>query len=76
MRVGNSGKAIRATLKALPTTLKGSKYSKSLYMELMALLYDLLAKVLANPGVQFEIEDVLPHLLVELIEFVMRGSGP
>jgi chemotaxis protein MotA len=43
--VGNSGKAIRATLKTLPTVLKGSRYSKQLYMDLMALLYDILAKV-------------------------------
>ena len=43
--VGNSMKAIKATLKALPTVLKGSKYSKAMYMELMALLYDILAKV-------------------------------
>ncbi len=43
--VGNSGKAIKATLKALPSVLKGSKYSKDSYMELMALLYELLGKV-------------------------------
>jgi len=43
--VGNNGKAIRATLKALPTVFKGSKYSKALYLELFALLYEILAKV-------------------------------
>ena len=43
--VGNTGKAIKATLKDLPTVLKGSKYSKGTYMELMALLYELLGKV-------------------------------
>jgi len=43
--VGNTGKAIKATLKDLPTVLKGSKYSKDTYMELMALLYELLGKV-------------------------------
>ncbi len=42
---GNNGKSIKATLKALPQTLKGSKYSKAVYMDLMALLYDILAKV-------------------------------
>ena len=41
--VGNTGKA--TMLKALPTILKGPKYTKALYMELMALLYDILAKV-------------------------------
>lgn len=43
--VGNSAKAIKATLKALPSVLKGSKYNKDMYMELMALLYELLGKV-------------------------------
>jgi chemotaxis protein MotA len=43
--VGNNGKAIKATLKDLPTVLKGSKYTKNTYMELMALLYELLGKV-------------------------------
>jgi chemotaxis protein MotA len=43
--VGNTGKAIKATLKSIPTLLKGSKYNKNSYMELMALLYELLGKV-------------------------------
>jgi len=43
--VGNNGKAIKATLKALPTALKGSKYNKALYMELMTLLFEILSKV-------------------------------
>jgi chemotaxis protein MotA len=43
--VGNNGKAIRATLKALRGVLKGSKYTKTLYLELMALLSEILGKV-------------------------------
>lgn len=43
--VGNTPKAIKATLKDLPTVLKGGKYNKDSYMELMALLYELLGKV-------------------------------
>jgi chemotaxis protein MotA len=43
--VGNNGKVIKATLKSLPTLLKGSKYSKASYMELMAMLYELLGKI-------------------------------
>jgi chemotaxis protein MotA len=43
--VGNNAKAIKATLKDLPKILKGSKYNKDSYMELMALLYELLGKV-------------------------------
>ncbi|MEW7851223.1 flagellar motor stator protein MotA [Massilia aurea] len=43
--VGNSAKAIKATLKAFPSIFKGSKYSKDMYMELMALQFDVLSKV-------------------------------
>ena len=42
--VGNSKKTIIATLKALPETLKGSRYDKLVYMELMSLLYEVLSK--------------------------------
>jgi chemotaxis protein MotA len=42
--VGNPGKTLKATFKALPSLLKGSKYTKALYMELMALLYEILDK--------------------------------
>ncbi|XTZ39329.1 flagellar motor stator protein MotA [Salmonella enterica] len=42
--VGNNGKAIKATLKALPTLFKGSHYTKALYMDLMAMLFLLLTK--------------------------------
>lgn len=42
---GNDGKTIRATLKELPKLLRSSKkHDKALYMELLALLYVLLAK--------------------------------
>ncbi|MFJ7565978.1 flagellar motor stator protein MotA [Herminiimonas sp. NPDC097707] len=43
--VGNNSKAIKATFKALPNVFKGSKYTKSLYMELMTLLFEILTKV-------------------------------
>ena len=42
--VNNQPKVLRATLKALPQALKGSKYTKERYLELMALLYDILQK--------------------------------
>jgi chemotaxis protein MotA len=42
---GNSVKSVKATLGALPSCLKGSKYTKALYMELMSLLYEILNKV-------------------------------
>ncbi|TFW11548.1 flagellar motor stator protein MotA [Massilia arenosa] len=43
--VGNNGKAIKATLGALPKLFKGSRFTKDLYMELMSLLFDVLSKV-------------------------------
>ena len=42
--VANTGKVIRATLKALPSVLRGSRYSKALYLETLSLLYAILAK--------------------------------
>ena len=41
----NSSKAIKATLQALPPIFRSSKYTKALYMQLMALLYEVLSKV-------------------------------
>lgn len=42
--VGNNGKSIKATLRALPLLVKSSKYNKALYMDLMALLFRVMAK--------------------------------
>jgi chemotaxis protein MotA len=42
--VGNSSKTIKATFKYIPKLLKGSKYTKARYLELMSLLYDVLVK--------------------------------
>ncbi|CAN5612621.1 flagellar motor stator protein MotA [soil metagenome] len=42
--VGNSAKTIKTTLKYLPKLLSGSKFTKARYMQLMALLYDVLSK--------------------------------
>jgi len=43
--VSNNSKVIKGTFRALPTTLKGSKFTKALYLELLSLLYEVLAKV-------------------------------
>ena len=42
---GNGGKAIKATVAALPSALSGSKFNKTLYMELLAMLFEILSKV-------------------------------
>ena len=58
--LGNGMKTIKATLRVIPTLFKGSKYNKDVYMELMALLYVLLAygitelRDLADPAYRAE----------------------
>lgn len=42
---GNGLKEIKATVKAVPSVLKGSPYSKALYMDLLAMLFEILGKV-------------------------------
>ena len=42
--VNNQPKVLKSTLKLLPSAFKGSKYTKARYLELMALLYDILQK--------------------------------
>ena len=58
---GNSNKTIKAVLKALPSLLKGSKYNKDTYMELMALLYELLGKVRKEGLMSIENDVENPH---------------
>jgi chemotaxis protein MotA len=43
--VGNDSKTIRATIKALPTVLQGSQYSKKMYMDLLAMMFEILTKI-------------------------------
>ncbi|OGS81332.1 MAG: flagellar motor stator protein MotA [Gallionellales bacterium GWA2_59_43] len=43
--VGNTAESIKATIGALPKVFQGAKYNKAVYMELLALLYELLNKV-------------------------------
>ena len=42
--VSNQPKVLKATLKAIPAAIKGSRHSKARFMSLMALMYDLLQK--------------------------------
>ncbi|AJJ64965.1 flagellar motor stator protein MotA [Yersinia aldovae] len=80
--VGNNGKAIKATMKAMPKLMHRSKYNKVLYMDLMALLYRLLAKSrqqgmlslerdIENP-LESEIFSNYPRILADklLVEFI------
>ena len=40
----NQGKTIKAVFKAVPGVLKGSKYNKTLYLDMLGLMYDLFSK--------------------------------
>jgi len=42
--VNNQPKVLKATMAALPQALKGNKYTKARYMELLAMLYEILQK--------------------------------
>lgn len=43
--VGNDSKVIKATVKAIPSLFKGSKFSKKRYLELLAFMFEVLAKI-------------------------------
>ncbi|MBZ0105074.1 MAG: flagellar motor stator protein MotA [Sulfuricella denitrificans] len=61
MLVSSGPKVMKATFKALPSIFKGSKYTKALYMELLTLLFELLAKVRKEGlmSIESDVED--PH---------------
>ena len=59
--VGNDLKTIKATMGAIPTLFKGSKYTKARYMELMALLYEILAKARKEGLMSIEGDVESPH---------------
>ena len=59
--VNNQPKVLKATFKSIPGALKGSKYTKARYMELMALMYDILQKARKEGlmAIEQDVED--PH---------------
>lgn len=59
--VSNNIKVLRAVFRSLPGLLKGSKYTKARYMELMALLYDLLQKARKEGLMAIESDVDAPH---------------
>jgi chemotaxis protein MotA len=72
--VGNNNKAIGATLKALPRAFKGSKYTKKLYFELLALLYDILAKTRKHGllSIEPDIEDINSSAIFEKYPDILK----
>jgi chemotaxis protein MotA len=59
--VGNNGKVIKSTFKTIPTLFKGSKYTKARYMDLLALLYDVLQKARKEGLMSIERDVEAPH---------------
>jgi len=59
--VNNQPKVLKATLKAIPVALKGSKYTKERYMQLLALQYDLLQKARKEGLMAIEQDVENPH---------------
>ena len=59
--LGNTGKAQKATLKALPKIMERPKYTKAMYMDLMGLLYDLLARARKEGLMSIEHDVDEPH---------------
>lgn len=57
----NDVKAIKATLGALPSLFKGSKYNKALYVDLLAMLFEVLAKVRKEGLMSIENDVDNPH---------------
>jgi chemotaxis protein MotA len=59
--VNNQPKVLRSTLKLIPQAFKGSKYTKARYLELLALLYDILQKARKEGlmAIEKDVED--PH---------------
>lgn len=59
--VANTTKALKAVLRSLPGVLKGSKYSKARYMDMMAMMYDILTKARKEGLMAIESDVENPH---------------
>jgi len=59
--VTNQPRVLKSTMSALPKLLKASKYTKARYMEMMALLYDILQKARKEGLMSIEKDVETPH---------------
>lgn len=59
--VNNQPKVLKATIAAIPQALKSSKYTKERYMDLMAMLYDILQKARKEGLMAIEKDVENPH---------------
>ena len=58
---GNDIKVIKSTVGALPSIFKGSKYTRTLYVDLLAMLFEVLAKVRKEGLMSIENDVENPH---------------
>jgi chemotaxis protein MotA len=58
---GNDIKVIKATIAALPSLFKGSKFNKAAYVDLLAMLFEVLAKVRKEGLMSIENDVENPH---------------
>ncbi|HET6788959.1 MAG TPA: flagellar motor stator protein MotA, partial [Aquabacterium sp.] len=70
----NQPKVLKATIKLIPQALKSSKYTKARYLELMALLYDILQKARKEGlmSIEKDVED--PHSSPLFQKYPMVGN--
>ena len=59
--VANQGKTLKSVKAALPGLFKGSKYTKARYMELLAMLYEVLTKIRKEGLMSIENDVENPH---------------
>ncbi len=72
--VNNQPKVLKATIGALPKLFKGSKYTKARYMEMMALLYDILQKARKEGLMAIEQDVEKPHESALFKKYPVVGS--
>ncbi len=58
---GNDIKTIKSTIGSLPSLFKGAKYSKALYVDLLSMLFEVLAKVRKEGLMSIENDVENPH---------------
>ena len=72
--VCNQPKVLKSVLGAVPKLFKGSKYTKARYMELMALLYDILQKARTEGLMASEKDVEAPHDSALFKKYATVGS--
>ena len=72
--VNNQPKVLKATMKALPAALKGNKYTKARYMELLSMLYEILQKARKEGLMAIESDVESPHESELFKKFPTVGS--